>query len=296
MRHGMEFAVRFVVCLLFVAAVIPARAVAERQRTVRFVAAQVKTGQTITRTDEFTIDGDVKLKYAGSVVDEGTQHYHNIVKRTETVIQTSGKSVEVMKVHYDDMRTASRMFLTSAADNSGEKKGLLFGTTYILKNSAGKMLATYENGSNASNREIEALRDLEDPLGEENKLAAYLDNRAINIGDRLDIPVGVATTFLHLPDSGLEQLSMILKSVGNEAGSAVAVFEIQLKMTLRLSNHATAMELRGETAVGVKNARIYSISLEGPIRMRTLDQIGSRLVVVETQGTMKVREKNEYSQ
>jgi len=144
--------------------------------TIRFTVPKV--GSSRTETQDFDLAMEVseldgaKKKRTERVVEQRHSVEH------ATVLATDGKAITKKKVRYD------RHEISRAQGEHMQKvPSPLTGKTYVLSLSAGKLVATRENGEPVSDIEMEKLSEDNRSFGKPPKFASFVPNRPLKPGD-----------------------------------------------------------------------------------------------------------------
>ncbi len=145
------------------------------------------------------------------------------------------------------------------------------GKTYLCKRESGEngaLVITDEKGERPPTDEYEIVAQQMQMVGRSNPLARFLAGRTIGVGEKIELPLDVASQIFNLGDrfGKVTRFTLTLQKVESQGALTCAVFQAAVEAA---SNNSTQMrlEVEGPLVVDVATCRAQRISLLGPIGM-----------------------------
>jgi hypothetical protein len=230
------------------------------------------------------------------VGDEVEQHLGLDLKMTMTMRQGN----EVAGTRVTTVRTNQRRVLTTREVNGGRAMSIrvqypistkqesileandttahpqvvpqpVQGKSYLCRRGAeenAELVITDEQGNRPPTEEYEIVAQQMQMVGRQNPLAHFLAGRTIAVGEKVELPEGVASQLFNLGDKfgKVSKFILTLEKVQSERGDTYAVFRSTVEA---MANGATQMRLEvdGPLVVDVATCRAQKMALIGPIGM-----------------------------
>ena len=132
----------------------------------------------------------------------------------------------------------------------------------------GQLLVTDEAGNRPPTDEYEIVAQQMQMVGRPNPLAQFLTDRTISVGEKVELPNGIASQIFNLGErfGKVTRFTLTLQKVQSEGGATCAVFLASVEAA---SNNSTQMRLdvEGPLVVDIATCRAQRIDLIGPIGM-----------------------------
>jgi hypothetical protein len=273
--------------------------------SVRFKKVRPVVGDIRHETDSMGMKNKMKLTQNGQVLQTMNQ---KMGENEESII-------EILALDKDDItkiKVTCRKKEEKGDVGMGpqEKKSPITGMTFILEKKGDKVVVTDGTGKELKTQLFvdEARTNYAKMLGaDRNKFNKVIPDRAIKIGETIDIPAKVAKKFFDNDEANkemtVEKFTLTLKStkklpmfVGDKNGPLVAVFDMAVKFVGEpQKGMKMTMDMKGVAVIGVNNSWPYLMDLKGPMTMTGSQQNGEVKFDLAGSGVMAMKKTAIYS-
>lgn len=237
------------------------------------------------------------LKFAGNQLGKEREESVQTVKKVETIVSVNGSVLTGVRVFYEKWENTTKSTEDGITETKPIVKTPVVGKTYVVKLQGEELAITDETGKKPPKDEWEIVNADYKDLGEQDEFASYFADKKVVPGETLEVPGNLARAMLTEQKDivKIDHFSFVLNRTGTFSGLPSAIFGTALKMSGNYGpNTSIKMNLKGETVIAFQNGWPVSTKLEGPVRVTGVDQLGSRIVMVDGTGTMTVTEEARY--
>jgi len=178
------------------------------------------------------------------------------------VLATRGAAVTKKKVEYLDGQSEQRV-----GDRVQQVPNPLLGKTYLLESRGGQLRVSRPDGAPVSDYERERLELEHANLGRPSAFASLLPDREIRVGERLTPDPGTLAEAFGKHDVQVEQASIVLEAVDDEAREPVGKFRLSMKLVESGERTVRETELRGTVVIQIETGWPVLVDLSGPVRL-----------------------------
>ena len=282
--------------LVFIALILISAFTVDAQE-VQFGTKFLHVGQTVTRTAVWAMDIDLVLKFAGDQLGKEREESVQTIKKVETILSIDGSALTGVRVIYEKWENTTKSTEDGITETKPTVKSPVVGKSYTVKLQADQLVITDETGKKPPKEEWEIVNSDYKDLGQQDEFANYFADKKVVAGETLEVPGELARAMLTEKKDivKIDHFSFALNRTGTAGGLPIAIFGTALKMSGNYGpNTSLKMNLKGETSIAYQNGWPVSMKLQGPVRVTGVDQIGSRIVMVDGTGTMTMTEEAHY--
>jgi len=261
---------------------------------VAFTRAVPPVGATRLETGAIGMNLRIAVSINGKAVQNTDEAKREAVEKRETVVAAGADAVTGLKVAYvkadEQEKGEDGQFQTIPK--------IVQGRTYLVRKEGKALVVTDGEGQAAPAEEADFLRQDYDDLGAAPKLGAFLHGRKIALGERLDLSGDAGREALHMKESDfkVQAFALTLKAVRQAGDRKCAVFDAELKLSLKDGAMELTMDPKGEMVVTVDQCWPVTTTLAGPIKVTGQQTEGGDVTTMEGGGAVQVSFSCQYGQ
>ncbi len=241
-------------------------------QTVHFAKQPARVGDEVEQNIGLELRMTMSMRQGNELVGKNQTTVRTNQRRVLTTTAVDDGRTVAMKLHYS---VATKQEAVADATDASNPPTVtpqpVQGKTYICRRDSGEngeLIVTDEAGNRPPTDEYEIVAQQMQMVGRPNPLAQFLAGRTIAVGEKIELPNGVASQIFNLGErfGKVSRFTLTLQKVQSGGDQTSAIFQTNVEA---VANAATQMrlEVEGPLVVDVATCRAQKISLLGPIGM-----------------------------
>lgn len=229
----------------------------------RFSVKPPKKGTKVTTSGQQKLNFTVSASRAGKVLLELDIDNSERSKQVVEVLEANDKAPTKVKVTYQEKTAVEKQ-----GSREKSNKSPVEGKSYIVEKSGADVDVDHASGGAAPKKERDVVREDFDDLGQTPSFAAFLPDRPLKKGEKLDVSKEqLRKMFQQDDDDKMKFDNATFQFVGTkqQGGAEVGVFEVKLEMVNEDETMRMKIALDGKLLLRVDGAWPVEMSLSGPI-------------------------------
>lgn len=236
----------------------PTPAAGEPGAALRFGKRAPAVGTRIEDTSDMSVRISMTVSAAGQVVAEPRGTQRKTERRRIEVLQATQTEVTAIRVEY-----LERAEHEEGDDGRATRPSVLQGRTYVVARRGDALVATDGEGAAVAGQELDELLHEHGNLGKPSRFAAFIPDRPVAVGERLEPSPDVAAEMFG--DGGRDVAVRSAAFVLEGAPSpGLAAFAVDVTVTLG-GEPPMDLHLRGRVVVRVEDSAPVAMNLAGPL-------------------------------
>lgn len=238
------------------------------KQVVPFSQATTSVGERVAQRVGMELNLHTVIKQSGQVAHDGTTALRRRQERTIEVLEVVENRARIAKVTYP----LSRVMSPENSDAAKEIAQVVEGKSYLITRNAATLMVTDSEGSIPTQQEFEIVVNSMESFGQPNPLATFLLTREIRVGDRLEVPLDVASKMMGFDSLGeVQRFELYLTEVKEINGKPCAVFAATIA-ALGKPDNPLSVQAQGNVVIEIATCRTLEATLTGPLSLQTTDQ------------------------
>lgn len=272
--------------------------------TLQLLAAPVsaQTGATVTfqrapdavgdvRSDESTLGMslDMEVRVDGELVQSASMSEQESKAKKRTVLEVTDGIATKVRLAFGTMKKKGVQ-----AGTERELTLPVSGRVYVAaRGKDDRIEVTSGDEKPVSTQEAEIVRNEAKRLGKPDRLASFLPDRPVAVGESLEVPLEVLREMFDDEKVKSDRARFTLKGV--EEGRAIFAMDLKLKgepnpgVTMR-------MNLTGELLIDPATKRALSLKLDGPVTLESRQKNGESEIRMDGKGTFSADMRMTYGE
>jgi len=248
------------VCLLLEMASVCGAA----QEVVTFHQQPAQVGDQVGQKLAIDLDVSTTIVQSGQMANQDTATVRRRQDRLIEVIEVAGGRVRRARVSFPHSRYRS----PENPDPTQLEIQAVEGKSYLVERRGEQLLVTDHQGAIPLQDEFEIVVNSVQTLGLPNPLAKFLLQRAISIGERIEVPHELAEQIMGFGDSlgEVKKFELELKELLVVDGQRCALFGATLEIRGH-QDHPMEVDIEGSVTIQIDTCRTIEAKLAGPLHM-----------------------------
>jgi hypothetical protein len=258
-------------------------------QVVPFSQATTSVGERVAQRVGMELNLHTVIKQSGQIAHDGTTALRRRQERTIEVLEVVENRARKAKVTYP----LSRVMTPENPDAAKETAQVVEGKSYLITRNGGTLMVTDSEGSIPTQQEFEIVVNSMESFGQPNPLATFLLTREIRVGDRLEVPLDIASKMMGFDSLGeVQRFELHLTEVKEVNGKQCAVFAATIA-ALGKPDNPLNVQAQGNVVIEIATCRTLEATLTGPLSLQTTDQnteynaTGDLLLAIRSQYSAK---------
>jgi hypothetical protein len=178
-------------------------------------------------------------------------------------------------------------------DAANEVAQVVEGKSYLIARNGTTLVVTDSEGAIPTQQEFEIVVNSMESFGQPNPLATFLLTREIRLGDRLEVPLDIASKMMGFDSLGeVQQFELHLTEVKEINRKQCAVFAATIA-ALGKPDNPLNVQAQGKVVIEIATCRTLEATLTGPLSLQTTDHnteynaTGDLLLAIRSQYSAK---------
>jgi hypothetical protein len=237
-------------------------------QVVPFSQATTSVGERVAQRVGMELNLHTVIKQGGQIAHDGTTALRRRQERTIEVLEVVENRARKAKVTYP----LSRVMSPENPDAANEIAQVVEGKSYLITRSGTNLMVTDTDGAIPTQQEFEIVVNSMESFGQPNPLATFLLTREIRVGDRLEVPLDVASKMMGFDSLGdVQRFELHLVEVKEINGKQCAVFAATIA-ALGKPDNPLNVQAQGNVVIEIATCRTLEATLTGPLSLQTADQ------------------------
>ena len=258
-------------------------------QVVPFTQATTAVGERVAQRVGMELNLHTVIKQSGQIAHDGTTALRRRQERTIEVLEVVENRARKAKVTY----SLSRVMSPENPDAAKEIAQVVEGKSYLITRNGATLMVTDSEGSIPTQQEFEIVVNSMESFGQPNPLATFLLTREIRVGDRLEVPLNVASKMMGFDSLGeVQRFELHLTDVKEINGKQCAAFAATIAALGKPENPLN-VQAQGNVVIEIATCRTLEATLTGPLSLQTTDQnteytaTGDLLLAIRSQYSAK---------
>ncbi len=258
-------------------------------QVVQFSQATTTVGERVAQRVGMELNLHTVIKQSGQVAHDGNTALRRRQERTIEVLDVVENRARKAKVTY----RLSRLMSTENLEAANETTQAVEGKSYLITRDGSNLMVTDIEGAIPTQQEFEIVVNSMESFGQPNPLATFLLTREIRVGDRLEVPLDVASKMMGFDSLGeVQRFELHLTEVKEINGKQCAVFAATIA-ALGKPDNPLNVQAQGNVVIEIATCRTLEATLTGPLSLQTTDQnteytaTGDLLLAIRSQYSAK---------
>lgn len=237
-------------------------------QVVPFTQATTTVGERVAQRVGMELNLHTIIKQSDQIAHDGTTALRRRQERTIEVLEVVENRAHKAKVTYP----LSRVMSPENPDAAKEISQVVEGKSYLITRNGTSLMVTDAEGAIPTQQEFEIVVNSMESFGQSNPLATFLLTREIRVGDRLEVPLDVASKMMGFDSLGeVQRFELHLVEVKELNGKQCAVFAATIA-ALGKPDNPLNVQAQGNVVIEIATCRTLEATLTGPLSLQTTDQ------------------------
>jgi hypothetical protein len=237
-------------------------------QVVQFSQATTTVGERVAQRVGMELNLHTVIKQSGQIAHDGNTALRRRQERTIEVLDVVENRARKAKVTY----RLSRVMSSENPDAANEITQAVEGKSYLITRDSSNLMVTDIEGAIPTQQEFEIVVNSMESFGQPNPLATFLLTREIHVGDRLEVPLNVASKMMGFDSLGeVQRFELHLTEVKEINGKQCAVFAATIA-ALGKPDNPLNVQAQGNVLIEIATCRTLEATLTGPLSLQTTDQ------------------------
>ncbi|NOY29805.1 MAG: hypothetical protein GXP28_06395 [Planctomycetes bacterium] len=231
---------------------------------VNFRQQPAQVGDQVGQKLAIDFDVSTTIVQSGQMANQDTATVRRRQDRLIEVLEVAGGRVRRARVSFPHSRYRS----PENPDPTQLKVQIVEGKSYLVERRGEQLLVTDPQGTIPQQDEFEIVVNSVQTLGLPNPLAKFLLQRAISIGERIEVPHELAEQIMGFGDSlgQVQKFELELKELLVVDGQRCALFGATLEIRGH-QDHPMEVDIKGSVTIQIDTCRTIEAKLAGPLHM-----------------------------
>ena len=243
-------------------------------------------GEQWTNKVQFDMSLKTKYRYPGQETQQTISQDQQHQVRELTVLTVQPDYSTQVKVFF---KKASRQTRTADQKDTEWLPQPVNGKTYVVRRAENELIVINQHGQVPPDNELTIVKQSMQSIGRPNPLAQFLTGRTIAIGETVQLPAELASSFLGSTQatSQSKAVPMKLVNIRDIDGVSCGIFAAKIH-NISQNGPRTSTHMTGHLAVQLNTCRTIYVSFRGPVTMRQTRMVANQEYTVEATGSLAV--------